>query len=129
MSSPQSVEELLLNWGARIGAAAFLDGVRASQLENILATLDVFEGREALLLTALFAQRQARRLRSGESMARVVRQAMLDLYEKNLSKREAREMLGVAKWVYEALQGSGVTLARGQLDKLTLHELLKLFKR
>ena len=129
MSSPQSVEELLLNWGARIGTAAFLDGVKASQLENILATLDVFEGREALLLTALFAQRQARRLRSGESMARVVRQAMLDLYEKNLSKREAREMLGIAKWVYEALQGSGVKLAGSQLDKLTLHELLKLFRR
>jgi len=129
LSSPQSVEELLLNWGARIGTAAFLDGVKASQLENILATLDVFEGREALLLTALFAQRQARRLRSGESMARVVRQAMLDLYEKNLSKREAREMLGIAKWVYEALQGSGVKLAGSQLDKLTLHELLKLFRR
>ena len=129
MSSPQSVEELLLNWGARIGAAAFLDGVKASQLENILATLDVFEGREALLLTALFAQRQAKRLRSGESMARVVRQAMLDLYEKNLSKKEAREMLGIAKWVYEALQGSGVKLTGSQLDKLSLHELLKLYRR
>ncbi|MCC6015144.1 MAG: hypothetical protein LM564_05525 [Desulfurococcaceae archaeon] len=130
MSSPQpSWEELLLNWGARIGAAAFVDRVKASQVENIIAALDVIEGREALLLTALFAQRQARRLGMGENMARLVRQAMLELYDKSLSKEEARKVLGIAKWVFEALQGSGAQLRREQLDKLTLKELLTMLRR
>jgi hypothetical protein len=126
---PTQNEELLLNWGARIGVAAYSDGVKASQLENILAILDVIEVREALLLTALFAYRQARRLGTGTTMARMIQQAMLDLYEKNLAKKEAREVLGIAKWVYEALQGSGVRIPRDQLDKLTFHELLKKFTR
>jgi hypothetical protein len=128
-SSQPSREELLLNWGARIGAAAFVDRVKASQIENIIATLDVAEGREALLLAALFAQRQAKRLRVGENMARLIRQAMLELYDKNLSKEEAREVLGIAKWVFEALQESGVSLRREQLDKLTLKDLLVMLKR
>ncbi len=128
MSSMQT-EELLLNWGARIGAAAYSDGVKASQLENILAILDVIEAKEALLLTALFAYRQARRLGTGNTMARMIQQAMLDLYEKNLTKKEAKEVLGIAKWVYEALQGSGIRVQRDQLSKLTLHELLKQFTR
>lgn len=127
-SSQPSREELLLNWGARIGAAAFVDRVKTSQIENIIATLDVAEGREALLLTALFAQRQAKRLRVGENMARLIRQAMLELYDKNLSKEEAREVLGIAKWVFEALQESGVSLRREQLDKLTLKDLLVMLK-
>jgi len=122
-------EELLLNWGARIGAAAYLEYVKSSQLENLLATLDVIESREALLLIALFAQRQARRSRIGNLTAGIIRQAMLDLYEKNLTKRDAREVLGIAKWVHEALQGSNVKLAREQLSKLTLHELLEKLTR
>jgi hypothetical protein len=130
LSSPQPPrEELLLNWGARIGAAAFVDGVKASQVENIIVALDAIEGREALLLTALFAQRQARRLKKGDNMARLVRQAMLELYDKNLSKEEAKKVLGIAKWVFEALQGSGVSLRRDQLDKLTLKELLTMLRR
>lgn len=128
MSSMQT-EELLLNWGARIGAAAYLEYVKSSQLENLLATLDVIESREALLLIALFAQRQARRSRIGNLTAGIIRQAMLDLYEKNLTKRDAREVLGIAKWVHEALQGSNVKLAREQLSKLTLHELLEKLTR
>lgn len=130
MSSPQpSREELLLNWGARIGAVAFVDRVKASQIENIIASLDMVEGREALLLTALFAQRQAKRLRRSKNMARLIRQAMLELYDKNLSKEEAREVLRIAKWVFEALQESGVPLRREQLDKLTLKDLLAMLKR
>jgi len=127
--SSMQTEELLLNWGARIGAAAYLEYVKSSQLENLLATLDVIESREALLLIALFAQRQARRSRIGNLTAGIIRQAMLDLYEKNLTKRDAREVLGIAKWVHEALQGSNVKLAREQLSKLTLHELLEKLTR
>ncbi|MEM4640852.1 MAG: hypothetical protein QXT93_13335, partial [Thermofilum sp.] len=88
MSASQNVveEKLLLDWGARVGLAARLENVRSAQLENLIASLDSVESREALLATAAFALRQAERLGTGRTMARIVNQAMLDLYEKNAGK-------------------------------------------
>jgi len=113
----------LLNWGARIGASAYFDGVKSSQLENIIATLDAIQGREALLLVATFAQRQSKRLGSGRNLARIITEAMLDLYEKGLGKDEARIVLGTARWVFDAFQGARKPRLE-DLSKLTLKELL-----
>jgi len=114
-------EKLLLDWGARIGAAARSEGVRPAQLENLIASLDVVQGeREALLVTAAFALRQAQRLGAGRTTARLVSQALLELYEKGYRKEEARKMLGFAKWVYEAVPGF-----RGRPEQLTLESLLR----
>lgn len=116
-------EKLVLDWGARIGFAARVENVRPAQLENLLASLDTVEGPEALLVTAAFAQRQAERLGTGRTMARLINQAMLELYERGAGKDEARRMLGFAKWIYEAL---GTRTPRGvRPDQLTLHDLLK----
>ena len=113
-------EKLLLDWGARIGAAARSEGVRSAQLENLIASLDIVQGREALLVTAAFALRQAQRLGTGRTVARLVNQALLELYEKGYGKEEARKMLGFAKWVYEAISGF-----KGRPEQLTLENLLK----
>jgi len=113
-------EKLLLDWGARIGAAARGEGVRPAQLENLIASLDAVQGREALLATAAFSLRQAQRLGTGRTTARLVSQALLELYEKGGGKDEARKMLGFAKWVYEASPGF-----RGRPEQLTLESLLK----
>jgi len=114
-------ETPLLNWGARIGAAARNENVKAAQMENLIASLDAIEGREALLATAAFALRQAQRLGTGQAMARLVVQAMLDLYERGGSKEEARRALGFAKWVYEASPRG----LRGRPEQLTLTDILK----
>jgi hypothetical protein len=114
-------ESLLLDWGARIGAAARSENVRAAQIENLIASLDTIEGRQALLVTGAFALRQAQRLGSGRTMARLVLQAMLDLYEKGGGKEEARKALGFAKWVYEAHPVG----YRGRFEQLTLSDILK----
>jgi hypothetical protein len=114
-------ESVLLDWGAKIGAAARNDNVKAAQLEGLIASLDAVEGSEALLATATFAMRQAQRLGTGQTMARLVVQAMLDLYEKRGGKEEARKMLGFAKWVYEASPRG----FRGRPDQLTLADILK----
>jgi len=114
-------ESFLLDWGARIGAAARNENVKAAQIENLIASLDAIEGRMALLATGAFALRQAQRLGSGRAMARLVAQAMLDLYEKGGGKEEAKKALGFAKWVYEALPMG----FRGRLEQLTLSAILK----
>jgi hypothetical protein len=117
----KSNEAFILNLGAKIGAAARNENVKSAQMENLIASLDAIEGREALLATAAFALRQARRLGTGWIMARLVAQAMLDLYERGEDKEEARKMLGFAKWVYEASPRG----FRGRPDQLTLTDILK----
>ena len=121
-SGIEEKEKLILDWGARIGAAARYEEMRAAQLENLIASLDAIQGREALLATAVFALRQAQRLGAGRTTARLVNQALLDLYEKGGGKDEARKMLSFAKWVYEAL---AVARPRVRAEQLTLEELLK----
>ena len=115
-----NVEALILDWGARIGVTARNEGVRSAQLENLIASLDAVSGREALLVTAAYAVRQANRLGAGRNMARLVSQALLELYEKGGGKEEARKMLGFAKWVYEA----NIPF-RGRPEQLTLKQLLE----
>jgi hypothetical protein len=94
-------EKLILDWGTRIALAASNERVRGSQLENFIASLESVGGREALLATAAFALRQGVRL-NAKSTGRVVANALLDLYSKGGTKDDARKMLGIAKWVYEA---------------------------
>ena len=121
-SSQQEVDEqLLLDWGARIGVAARSEDVKPAQLENLIASLDSVSGREALLATAAFALRQVKRGGIGQTTANLIRQALLDLYErKGADKDHARKMLGFAKWVFEAdIQ------YRDRPENLTLHQLLK----
>jgi len=116
-------EKLLLDWGARIGAAAYSERIASSQLEELIASLDSVQGREALLVTAAFAWRQAQRLKAGRTTARLVSQAMLELYEKGYKKEEARKMLDFAKWVYAAV--SEFRGFRGRPEQLTLESLLR----
>ncbi len=118
--APSLDEKSLLDWGARIGAAARSENVKSTQLENLIASLDSLSGRESLLLTAAFALRQAERLGSGRNTAKLVSKAMLELYRRNAGKDEARKVLGFAKWVYEALR-EGI---RGNLEQLTLEQVL-----
>ena len=117
-----SLEKLILDWGARIGVFAHNENVKSSQLENLIVSLENFKGREALLAAAAFAQRQAQRLGVGRTTARLISQALLELYEKGAGKEEARKMLGFAKWVFEAriLPPRGV-----RPEQLTLESLLK----
>ena len=130
--SQQEIDErILLDWGARIGVAARREGVASSQLENVIASLDSVSGREALLATTIFVRKQeqkgklkkkeqGQREKTESMTAKLIIQAMLDLYQKGADKDHARKMLDFAKWVYEAkIQYSG------RLENLTLHQLLK----
>jgi len=121
---PQEVDEkFLLDWGAKIGAAAKSEGVAKTQLENLIATLESFlDDTASLLGTAAFALRQAERQRTGRRMAKLVGKAMIELCERKYGKNEARKMLGFAKWVYEAL---GYQKIR-DFEKINLEELIKI---
>jgi hypothetical protein len=135
-SSCNVEEKLLFDHGTRIGVAALIDEVARNQIENIIASLDTVEGREALLVTAAFARRQSERTKKDKKKdektakskedkedkktAQFIVKALLELYEKGCGKEEAKKVLGFAKWIYEI----GFTPS-GNLEQLTLQEYLK----
>jgi len=102
----------LLNFGTQIGATARAEGVEKHQLEILLASLEsIRDERMCLLLTAAFAERQSKRKREsqrellGPKTAGNVVNALKELYQKGATRKEARKMLGIAKWIYEASEG------------------------
>jgi hypothetical protein len=117
-STSQPIDELeLLDWGTRIGVAGRCERIiigegprrrqkemSKSQFENLITLLDATTGREALLATAAYALRQAQRQEIGRITAMLIKQALMDLYEKGIDKKFVRKMLDFAKWVYEAIE-------------------------
>jgi len=75
-------------------------------MEQLMVSLDsIPDKRLALLVTAIFAMRQAERKQFNAEAARIVSEAMKYLYETNRDVDSARVLLGLAKWVYEASEG------------------------
>jgi len=105
MSAPQDPEyELkLMDWAAKIGSQAKVDGVKKSQIEQLIGSAELLPAH-APLITAAFASRQAARLGGGHNTARMVAQAMIWLHKQNKDKAEVRRLLGLAKWVYECVE-------------------------
>lgn len=102
----QDVDETLLDYAVRIGTTARNERVEKAQMEQLMTSLDsVPDKRLVLLVTAIFAKRQAERNHLGSNTARIVSEAMKYLYETNRDVNSARVLLGLAKWVYEASEG------------------------
>jgi hypothetical protein len=108
-------EKTLLDWGTQIGAIAQGERVRKRemekrgmekhQLESIIASLDsIADERSCLLLTAAFVGRQRSREQVGPDTAGVIINILSDLYKKEGNRDDARKLLGIAKWVYEAAE-------------------------
>ena len=122
-------ENFLLDWGTKIGVQAKIDGVRSSQIEGILSSLELIsDDKASLLLTAVFALRQAERLRTGRQTARLINEALNEVYERKGNREDARKLLGVAKWVYESLERRRLPYV-GNVRDLTLKKLLEVMRR
>jgi len=120
-------EKTLLDWGAKIGVAAKRENVSTSQLENLIATLSSIRGREALLVAAVYAMRQAQRRGEKEEggigpvTARLVSQALTELYRQGAGIEEARKVLDFSRWVYEAF---GEKFPKMRAEQYTLEKVL-----
>jgi len=118
-------ENFLLNWGTKIGVQAKIDGIRPSQIEGILSSLELIsDDKASLLLTVVFALRQAERLRTGRQTAHLINEALSEVYKRNGNREDARKLLGVAKWVYESLERRRLPYV-GNVRDLTLNKLLE----
>jgi len=113
------VARVVLDHAARIGTAAKREGVDKSQLEQLSASLEGYpHERLCLLVTAAFAHRQENRGYLHRDTARAVSTALHELYSKGGGKDDARVLLGLSKWVYEAVSNIGVSRPVKNFDEL-----------
>jgi len=116
---PDDLAKSILDHAARIGTTARREGVEKSQLEQLIASLEGYpHERLCLLVTAAFANRQASRGVLRRDTARAVSVAMNDLYSKGAGKDLARTLLGLSKWVYEAVSNVRIERPVGNFEEL-----------
>ncbi|MEM2910432.1 MAG: hypothetical protein QXO01_05150 [Nitrososphaerota archaeon] len=98
--------------GVKVGVRLKVDGVQSTQVNKLLELLNSeSDERLAVTLVAIFAHRQANRGYLRISSAKELSDAMKQILEcKECSgvRNEARKVLGIAKWVYEALERTTV---------------------
>ena len=131
MSSSQGPgEKEIFDWGTQIGVLMATEKIEREkkaekhQVEQIIASLEnTKDPMLSLLVTALFAQRQATRKLIGRKTADHISFVMKTLYEKNRTREEARKILGMAKWVYEIMEERPEIFEEPK--KLTLEDFIK----
>lgn len=103
---PQSItEEEMLDLAARIAVQARLDKVDRSQIENLLASVEIAsDPKNSPWIVALHAYKQAGRGEKimGSKTASLIYEAMRRLSETGGNKEDARKLLGLVKWIYES---------------------------
>lgn len=121
----------ILDLAARIGVQAKYEKMERSQIENILSSLDLIgDERKSLLVTALFAERQAERLKKGRNTAKLINESLSKLYASGKDRNHARQLLGLAKWVYEAIpEGKRLPIDPRNIRNLTFERLLEILRR
>lgn len=118
-------EEQILDFSAKIGVQAKFEGLSKAHFEGIIASLDFIEDEKAsLLVTAAYAHRQAARLR-GRGTARLISEALNEIYKSGGKKETAKKTLGLAKWVFEAIQNTELRLRPNEIDTLTFKKLIE----
>lgn len=108
--SGESVKDLTER-GVRLGIRLKVDGVPPAQVNKLLEILNAErDERLALVLVSLFSHRQASRGYMKPASAREVSNVMGEILASKSSevRAEARKVLGIAKWVYEALEGKRI---------------------
>jgi hypothetical protein len=121
-----SFEGEMLDQAARIGVQAKFEGVKKAQFENLMASLDAIEDeKKSLLLTALYAHRQAERL-GGRRTAILISQALNQLHAQGRRREDARKLLGLAKWVFESVERTRLDIEPRQINNLTIEKLIQM---
>jgi len=124
-------EQEILETGTRIGVTLHNERVKSSQVNKLL---EIFESekdaRMAISILSIYIAKQEKRgyLKRG-SATEIINTLSKTLSNKRVSKDEVRKILGISKWVYEALgedKGRPVTVRD---VKSLLEELLKDLRR
>lgn len=125
--SQKITEEEILNLAARIAVQAKIDGVKKSQIENLLTSVEISsDPKISPNIVALYAYRQAERNEIGRGTAVLISEAMSRLSEAGGGREEARKLLGFMKWIYESLGERRIP--RVTVKELKFQDVLKILK-
>lgn len=117
----------LLDTATRIAVQAKMEGLTKSQIENIIGSLYMVDDtKDALLVSQLFAHRQAERLGRGRKTMSMISKFLNEIYIKNEDRRLASEFLGLVKWVYECIEE--VRLPMIDINTLTFDGLMNILR-
>ncbi|MEM0057047.1 MAG: hypothetical protein QW612_05805 [Candidatus Bathyarchaeia archaeon] len=120
-------EKDILDLAAKIAVQARLDKVERSQIENLLASVEISsDPKNSPWVVALYAYRQAGRNKIRRETANLINEAMSNLCEAGCGREEARKILGFVKWIYESLEGRKIPQV--DIKKLKFQDVLKMLK-
>jgi len=120
-------EENILNLAAKIAVQAKVDNVKKSQIENLLASVEISsDPKNSLLVVSLYAYRQAGRGEISRRTADLVYEAMRSLSEAGCGREDARKLLGFVKWIYESLEEKKIP--RVDIRELRFQDVLKILR-
>lgn len=125
-TSSKITDKQMLDEGARLAALAKIGDVKLTQINQLIEVINSLgDSRESLLYLAAFVSRQVGRRAIPSDFGRELKNALLEYYRMGLGRDEARRLLGIIKWVYEALQKARVNY--GALRRArTIEEVLRL---
>jgi len=120
-------EKDILDLAAKIAVQARLDEVEKSQIENLLASVEISsDPKNSPWVVALYAYRQAGRNKIRRETANLINEAMSNLCEAGCGREDARKILGFVKWIYESLEGREIPQV--DIKKLKFQDVLKMLK-
>ncbi|MCD6208869.1 MAG: hypothetical protein J7J67_01595 [Thermoproteales archaeon] len=124
--SSQITDKQMLDQGARLAVLARMGRVEVSQINQLIEVINSLgASRESLLYLAAFVSRQASRRAISRDFGRELKNLLLQYYNSGLGRDEARRLLGIVKWLYEALSGVRVDFKTLQRAR-TIEDVLKL---
>lgn len=127
MSEGVGLSKELVDFSARIGVAARLEGVDRTQLEKLIASLDfIGDERLCIYVTQAYAARQLSRRELGNITTRLT----IDALSRCTNRNQARAVLGLAKWVYEGAKTIRFrNIRRDNVEKITFEDYIKEVRR
>lgn len=122
-------EKEILDQAARLAAYAIQAKIAPSQINNMLEFLNsLSEDSVSLLYITAYVLKQGAK-RNYTNFAKIFKNVMIDFYNKKYGKTEAIRLLGVMKWLVEALKGFKIKKIENPEQIKDFESLMKIFDK
>ena len=106
ISNQKISDEQMLDVAAKAASMARKNRVvDKSQVSKLLSVLEtVGDERSCLLILSAYIYRQVSKREIDKDTSRILSSFLLEMYNKNMSRRDARKFLGMFKWLFESIE-------------------------
>jgi len=105
-STQKISDERMLDVAARAASIAKKNGiVDKTQVSKLLSVLEtVGDDRSCLLILSAYIYRQVNKREIDRDTSKVLSSFLIEMYNNNMSRRDARKFLGMFKWLFESIE-------------------------